>query len=152
MAAPTTTVIAFDIGGVIINQHNDEPIENSLESIIKLSENPSYVVIFISKCKDDHKQKSNIWLKNHKLSHIRTYYCLECEDKIKIAKDNKVDVMIDDRMQVLRTFPSSIIKIWFCPDSKKIEGAQKFQPEFINSVSVARSWKEIMELIEQIQA
>jgi hypothetical protein len=60
--------------------------------------------------------------------------------------------MIDDRMQVLSTFPSSIIKIWFCLDPKKIEGAKKYQPDFINSVRIARSWKEIVELVEEIQA
>jgi hypothetical protein len=93
-----------------------------------------------------------MWLEKHNLSHIRVYYCLEYGEKVKIANDNKVNIMIDDRMQVLCTFPSSIIKIWFCSDPKKIEGARKFQPDFINSVRIARNWKEVVELVEEIQA
>ena len=39
MSAHPITVIASDIGGVIRNMVNDEPIENSIESITKLAEN-----------------------------------------------------------------------------------------------------------------
>jgi hypothetical protein len=151
MSAHPITIIACDIGGVIKDHTNDEPIENAVESMIKLSENPSNMVILISKCGDKYKEKSNMWLEKHNLSHIRTYYCLEYGEKVKIANDNNVNIMIDDRMQVLCTFPSSIIKIWFCLDPKKIEGAKKYQPDFINSVRIARSWKEIVQLVEEIQ-
>jgi uncharacterized HAD superfamily protein len=151
MSARPITVIACDIGGVIKNHVNDQPIENAVESVIKLSENTSNMVIFISKCNDKYKEKSTMWLEQHNLSHIRTYYCLEYGEKVKIANDNNVNIMIDDRMQVLSTFPSSIIKIWFCSDPKKIEGAKKFQPDFINSVRLARSWTEVIELVEEIQ-
>ncbi|CAF2144951.1 unnamed protein product, partial [Rotaria magnacalcarata] len=150
MSAHPITVIACDIGGVIKNQVNDEPIEGAIKSVIQLSENTSNIVIFISKCKDSYKQKSNAWLATYNLSHIRTHYCLEYDDKVKIANDNKVNIMIDDKMQVLRTFPSSIIKIWFCSDPKKIEGARKFQSDFINTVRIAQSWEEVLELIEAI--
>jgi uncharacterized HAD superfamily protein len=152
MSAHPITVIACDIGGVIKETLNDEPIENAVESVIKLSENTSNMIIFISKCKDSYKQKSNMWLEKHNLSYIRAYYCLEYGEKVKIANDNNVNIMIDDRMQVLCTFPSSIIKIWCCSDPKKIEGAKKFQPEFINSVRIAGNWKETVELIEEMQA
>lgn len=152
MSAQSGIVIACDIGGVIKNQINDEPIESAVECLIKLSQSPSNAIIFISKCKDSYKQKSNMWLEQYNLSHIRAYYCLEYDEKIKIANDNNVNVMIDDKMQVLRSFPMSITKIWFCSDPKKIEGAQKFQPDFLNSVRIARSWEEIMEIIEQIKS
>ena len=152
MSIRSITVIACDIGGVVRNQLNDEPFENAIESVIKLSEDTSSQFIFISRCKDSYKEKSNNWLKNYNLSHINTYYCLEYDDKIEIANENKVHIMIDDRMQVLRSFPSSIIKIWFCLDPKKIDGAQKFQPDFINSVHIAQSWKEVMNLIEEIKS
>jgi hypothetical protein len=74
---------------------------------------------------------------------------LEYDDKVKIANDNNVNIMIDDRMQVLRTFPSSILKIWFCSDPKKILGAQTFQPDFINSVHIAQTWEEIIYFVNQ---
>ena len=150
MAARPITVIACDIGGVVKNHLTDEPIEGAVESLIKLSENPSNVVIFISKCKDSYKPKTTMWLEKHNLSHIKLFYCLEYGEKVPIAKDNSVDVMIDDRMQVLQCFPSSIIKIWFCSDPKKIEGARKFQPDFINSVRIAGNWTEVIQLLEEI--
>lgn len=151
MSARPITVIACDIGGVVKNQLNDEPIENAIESLIKLSEDKSNQVIFISKCKDSYKEKTNTWLEKYNLSHIKMYYCLEYEEKVKIATDNNVNVMIDDRMQVLRHFPSSIIKIWLCSDRDKIKGAQKYQPDFIDSVRLAQSWREIIDLIEEIK-
>ena len=151
MSAHPITVIACDIGGVVKNQLTDEPIENAIESVLKLSEDTSNQVIFISRCKDSYKEKSNLWLEKYNLSHIKTFYCLEYEDKIKIANDNHVNVMIDDRMQVLRTFPSPIVKIWFCSDPKKIEGARKFQPDFIDLVRIAQNWEEIIDLIEEIK-
>ncbi|CAF1434945.1 unnamed protein product [Adineta ricciae] len=151
MSAHPITVIACDIGGVIRNVQNDEPIENAVESVIKLAQNPLNRVIFISKCKDNYKQSSNMFLERHNLSHIPTYYCLEYGDKINIADNNHVNIMIDDRMQILSTFPSSIVKIWFCSDIKKIEGARKFQPDFFDSVRIARSWTDVMEIIEETQ-
>lgn len=152
MNAHRTIVIACDIGGVIKNQVNDQPIENAVESIITLSQNSLNRIIFISKCKESYQQKSGTWLEKYNLSHIKAYYCLEYDEKIKIAEDNKVDIMIDDKMQVLRTFPSSVIKIWFCSDSNKIEGARKFQPDFINSVRIARDWNDIVQIINEIHA
>lgn len=151
MSAHPITVIACDIGGVIRNNVDDEPIENAVESVIKLAENPSNRVIIISKCKDSYKQGSIEWLEKHNLSHIPTYYCLEYGEKVKIANDNNVNIMIDDRMQILSTFPSSIIKIWFCSDTKKIEGAKKFQPDYFHSVRIAGSWIDVLEIIEEIQ-
>ncbi|CAF0952604.1 unnamed protein product [Didymodactylos carnosus] len=151
MSTSPVTVIACDIGGVLRNQQNDEPIENALDSIRKLSENKSIRIILISKCKERYAEKSNTWLKTNNLSHIETYFCLEYEEKVKIATDNKVNVMIDDRMQVLRNFPSSIIKIWFCSDRTKIDGAKRFQPDFVDSVRIAQNWEQIVQIVEEIQ-
>ena len=99
MSNPPITTIGCDIGGVIKNQQTDDPIEDAVESLIKLSDTASNTVVFISKCKDSYKEKSNLWLREHNLSHIRTYYCVEYGDKVQIALDNKVNIMIDDRMQ-----------------------------------------------------
>jgi uncharacterized HAD superfamily protein len=145
-------VIGCDIGGVLKDQVTDAPIDDGVESVLKLSNNTSNMLIFISKCKDSYKQKSNMWLEKHNLSHIKTHYCLEYIEKVKIAHENQVKIMIDDKMQVLSNFPSSTIKIWFCSNPKNIEGARKFQPDFVNSVRIAGSWREVIELIENIRA
>ena len=146
----SSNVIACDIGGVVKNNATDQEIDDAVESIINLSKDPSKTVIFISKCRDKFKEKSTAWLKDHHLSHIPVYYCLEWDEKVKLAQDHHVRVMIDDRMQVLKNFPASIIKIWFCSDTKKIEGARKFQPEFVDSVRLAGNWSEILQIIDDI--
>lgn len=151
MSARPITVIACDIGGVVKNHVTDQPFENAIESVSKLADDTSNQFIFISKCKDNYQEKTNNWLKNYNLSHIKTYYCLEYDEKIKIAHENNVNVMIDDRMQVLRSFSASIIQIWFCLDQKKIDGARKFQPDFINSVRIAQNWNEVLNIIEEIK-
>ena len=151
MSARPITVIACDIGGVIKDQVTDTPIENAVEGLIQLSKDPTNTVIFISKCKESYQRKSSLWLEEHHLSHLRAYYCLEYDEKVKIAHDNGVHVMIDDRMQVLSTFPSSMIKIWFCSDPKKLQGARRFQPDFVNAVRIARTWTEVLQLLAEIK-
>ena len=152
MSARSTTVIACDIGGVIRDQVTDAPIEDAVQALIRLSKDETNTVILISKCKEHYKQKSKLWLEEHNLSHLRALYCLEYGEKVKIAHDNQVNMMIDDRMQVLSTFPPSIIKIWFCSDPKKIQGARKFQPDFVNAVRIARDWTEVLQVIAEIKA
>lgn len=152
MSARSTTVIACDIGGVIRDQATDAPIENGVEALISLSEDVTNTVILISKCKDHYKQKSTLWLEENNLSHLRVFYCLEYGEKVKLAHDNQVNVMIDDRMQVLSTFPPSITKIWFCSDPKKIQGAQRYQPDFVNAVRIARNWTDVLQVIAELKA
>ena len=151
MATRPAIVIGCDIGGVVKNHTNDEPFEGAIESVTRLSEDSSVRFIFISKCRDHYQEKTTNWLQQYNLSHIEKHYCLEYEEKVKICHDNGVNVMIDDRMQVLRNFPDTVIKIWVCSDPKKIEGARRFQPEFINSVRIAANWQEILDLIEVIK-
>lgn len=143
-------VIACDIGGVVKDNTTDQPIEDAIESVTKLANDPTKHFIFISKCNEKYKQKSTSWLTDHHLSHIPRYYCLEWDEKVKIAEDHHVNVMIDDRMQVLRSFPPSVTKIWLCSDPKRIEGARKFQPDFFDSVRIARSWPEILQIIDEV--
>jgi uncharacterized HAD superfamily protein len=137
--------IACDIGGVVKNLINDEPIEGAVESIKLLEE--KHKIIFISKCKESYKDKILKWLKEHNLDNITIYFCEDYKDKIQIAENNKINVMIDDKMQVLCTFPKSIKKIWFS-DDKKIEGAKKYQPYFYNSVQIAKKWTDIIKLLK----
>lgn len=151
MASNPILVIACDIGGVIKNQATDEPINDALESIEKMTHDSTNEILFISKCKESYKENSNLWLANHKLSNLKVFYCLEYGEKVKIAETNGVRIMIDDKMQVLRTFPASVIKIWFCSDAKNIEGARRHQPEFLQSVRLAQSWTEVLEIIQEIK-
>jgi len=93
------------------------------------------------------------WLKKYKLDNIPVIFCESYDDKLRIATENKVDVMIDDKIQVLHSFPPSIKKIWFCSDSKKINGTKKFQPEIYRQLVIAGIgilWKRISLLLNNI--
>lgn len=138
-------IIGSDIGGVIKNLLTDNPIDNSIECINKLAK--TNTLILISKCKETYKEHTIKWLEKVNLNHIKTFFCEEYEDKIKIANDNNISIMIDDKMQVLNKFPDTILKIWFCNDNNKILGAKRFQPDFFNSVKIAKNWNDIMAII-----
>jgi hypothetical protein len=134
-------IIACDIGGVMRNMINDEPIDGSIEGIKLLS--LEHKVIFISKCKDSYKQKMNDWLKKYELSHIPIYFCESYGEKNKIALDNGVEIMIDDRISVLQSMSKTIKKIWFCDDKQKINGTKKFNPELFKELILVRRWEEL---------
>ena len=139
-------IIGCDIGGVIRNMVNDQPIDNGIETLYKLSINNK--IIFISKCKEAYKEKVTLWLKKYKLDHFPIFFCESYDDKAKIAEDNKIDIMIDDKIQVLRNFPTKIKKIWFCSDMKKLAGTKKHQPELFNIFIITISWNEIAKYFE----
>lgn len=144
-------IIGCDIGGVVKNQSNDLPIFNAIESLKKLEEN--YKIIFISKCKDSYRLKTQEWLKKYQLDKFDTFYCLDCKDKIGIAIEQNVTIMIDDKIQVLSHFNRNdvdILKIWLCDEEKKIAGTRKFQPELFASLRLATNWNEVTEIINTI--
>ena len=89
-------------------------------------------------------------VKDNKLDKFPTYFCYEFGDKIGIAVDHRVAVMIDDKLQVLKTFNENIIKIWFCDDQKKIDGMRKYQPELLNSVRLAYNWNQVLDIIDNM--
>ncbi len=140
-------IIGCDIGGVIRNQIDNTPIEDSIDTLKKLSETSK--IIFISKCKEAYLTSSQEWLKSHGLDSFQTFYCPDYKDKIIIASKENVSIMIDDKIQVLKTFNNEIYKIWFCSDSKRILGLKKFQPEIFESINLATSWKEVAHLINE---
>ena len=135
-------LIACDIGGVIKDQVTGQPINGAVDSIRKLQDNNQ--VIFISKCKANTMATTDEWLRKHGLSDIKVYYCTDYSQKAVIASQQKVDVIIDDKMQVLQAFPDSIKKLWFCNKKENIEGAIKHQPEFIRSVTVVQNWDDVL--------
>lgn len=139
-------IIACDIGGVIKNLINDEPIDDAIAGIKQLS--LKHTIIFISKCKDNYAIKTTEWLKKHQLDSFSIYYCEEYKDKIIIANKYKVEVMIDDKLQVLSTFPNHIKCLWFCSDIKKIQGTKKHQPHLLQFIQIVHTWDDIVRTID----
>lgn len=142
-------VIGCDIGGVVRNYQNSSPINKSVEILTELSKN--YEINFISKCKDSYKESSEKWLKENGLDKFKRHYCLEYADKVQIAAQNNVSIMIDDKIQVLSKFNNNVLKIWFCDDLKKISGTKKHQPELFETLKLATSWDEVLEIINNLK-
>lgn len=141
-------IIGCDIGGVVKNHIDDEPIDDAIRIIKNLS--IEHTIIFISKCRDNYAIKTTEWLKKHQLNCFPIYFCEDYKDKIAIANKYKVEVMIDDKMQVLSTFPDEIHRIWFCSDMKKIQGTQKYQPQLLRSVQIASTWTDIASILKKL--
>lgn len=138
-------MIACDIGGVMRDMITDDPIDGSIEGIKKMAS--LHKVIFISKCKDSYKEKMNQWLKKYDLSNIPIYFCESYGEKNKIALDNNVHIMIDDRIAVLQSMSPAIKKIWFCNDKQKIDGTKKHNPLLFSSLILIRNWNELITFI-----
>lgn len=139
-------VIGIDIGGVYRDLQTGLIMDNAFEIINEII-NLGHKVYFISKCKPQMEININEWLKSVCLEHIPIFFCREYTEKLEIGNKLKIDMMIDDKMQVLSLFPDTVKKIWYCTDHAKIEGTRKYQPEFLSSVSLVQSWYEIKDII-----
>lgn len=138
--------IACDIGGVLRNLSTGLPIADAIDTILELNETNK--VILISKCGPCFIAKITAWLEEYGLSSLPIFYCENYEDKVRIAAEQGVQVIIDDKIQVLRHFPGTVLKIWFCEEEQKIQGTMKHQPEFVASLKLARFWIEIPSILE----
>ena len=122
-------VIAFDLGGVIFSTRNDTNIfsQNYIETelnpgisdiIRTLHRDKKNKLIIISKAFPNNARKSKEILSYNDIDHLfnSIIFCEEISEKAEIAQAMKVDVMIDDRQDVLNFFPEGIKTILFKPD------------------------------------
>lgn len=122
-------VIAFDLGGVIFSSHNDTNIfsQNYIETelnpgisdiIHTLHRDKKNKLIIISKAFQNNARKSKEILSYNDLDFLfnSIIFCEDISEKADIAQAMKVDVMIDDRQDVLNFFPEGIKTILFRPD------------------------------------
>ena len=127
--------IAFDLGGVIFSSDNNIFSERYLETeltpgiydvILKLAKIENVKLIIISKAFPTNAKKSKDILKLYGLD---DYFnsIIFCEDNISkavIAKAMCVNVMIDDKKEVLDCFEKSIKTILFkASDVNKLESS-----------------------------
>ena len=126
---PKFKVIAFDLGGVVFSTHNDTNIfsQNYIETelnpgisdiIQTLHRDKKNKLIIISKAFPNNARKSKEILSYNDLDFLfnSIIFCEDISEKAEIAKAMKVDVMIDDRQDVLNFFPEGIKTILFKPD------------------------------------
>lgn len=74
-------------------------------------------------------------------------YCETFEGKIDLALKNKINYMIDDKMEVLSILPEHINKIWFCPE-KNYDVNEKDLSK-VNAILV-KNWEEIMKIFANL--
>lgn len=141
-------VIGCDIGGVVRNNVTGEPILNSRRAIRAVVK-AGHQVVFISKCKENYAERSRQWLLENKLDEYPLHFCLDYAEKVPIGQLLGIQVMIDDKSQVLNHFPNdgSVLKLWFCGDSQKVSGMYKFTPEFFDTTRHVTSWEQIYSII-----
>lgn len=111
--------IAFDLGGVIFEVHNDNRLfkRNYLETtlsdgmydlIVSLSQEPRVKLIIISKAYPTNARKSKEILNMYGLTDCfnSIIFCEKNSAKYPIARAMGVDLMIDDKEEVLEPFDS----------------------------------------------
>ena len=56
--------------------------------------------------------------------------------------------MIEDKIQVLKTFSDEFMKIWLCDDEKKICGTRKHQSGLYEELNHATNWQQVIRFID----
>ena len=121
--------IAFDLGGVIFSVDNNIFSDNYIETeltagiydlLMYLHKKPDVKLIIISKAFPNNAKKSKEILKLYGLDIIfnSIIFCEFNNKKAEIARAMNVNIMIDDKKEVLDCFDKSIKTILF--DSNKI--------------------------------
>ena len=116
--------IAFDLGGVIFSSDNnifsDKYLETELtpgiyDLILELSKTENVKLIIISKAYLTNAKKSREILKMYGLDDYfnSIIFCEDNKSKASIAKSMGVNIMIDDKKEVLDHFEKSIKTILF---------------------------------------
>lgn len=118
--------IAFDLGGVIFQESNDTNIfsnnylditiqPNMFHILEELNKKKYIKLIIISKAFPNNAKKSKEILKNYRLDDYfnSIIFTEKNENKAKIAQAMDVNIMIDDKEEVLKHFPDNIKTILF---------------------------------------
>ena len=119
--------IAFDLGGVIFSVDNNIFSNNYIETeltegiydlLMYLHKKPNIKLIIISKAFPNNAKKSKEILKLYGLDIIfnSIIFCEFNNKKAEIAKAMDVNIMIDDKKEVLEYFDKSIKTILFNSD------------------------------------
>ena len=122
--------IAFDLGGTIFSNHNDNRFfkKNYLETtlsvgiydlIVDLSKDPTIKLIIISKAFPASAKKSKEILDQYDLTKYfnSIIFCEKNDSKYPIAKAMGVDLMIDDKIEVLEPFAGDISTFLYNPQT-----------------------------------
>lgn len=144
-------IIGCDIGGVVKQITRDDPMDDAIATLFRLRD-AGHKIIFISKCGPSYASKTVEWMAVHGLDSFKIVFCENYAEKVVLASKFGVEAMIDDKMVVLKHFPATkYTRFWFCTEQKNIDGAQKYDPEFINTVQLVQSWADIEGALRSIE-
>lgn len=144
--------IGIDIGWTIkgFKPHNDKniPSPGSFDIITELIQR-NHNIFLISKVNSEQKQKVEEWLKIHDFFNItkvkpeNLYFCFERKDKSLFVKALNIDIMIDDRPEVLVHLPYNTTKILINPDIEDL----KLYKNQLDDIRLVSNWYQIANFI-----
>ncbi len=145
--------IGVDIGGVVKSLTTEDPIDDAIETLFRLAQN-GHSIDFISKCGLNYAQSTLELLAKWKLDCFPIHFCPTYPEKVKIAEKLNIDLMIDDKMVVLKFFENSPInttckRIWFNPEQKNIQGVRTHDRAFFDSVTIVYGWSEVEDICSE---
>jgi hypothetical protein len=155
-----TRRLGVDIGKVIIGNDTANPsksifgkeflecpeIEGAIDTLGSLGSVAwRSQVYLVSKCDIGIQERTLLWLEEHDF-YARTgiekehvYFCRQRSEKATIASRLLLTQFIDDKIDVLKSMPSSVWgKILFAPD-KKVEPR--------SDMAIAKSWQEVSDIL-----
>ena len=144
-SSPARLSIGCDIGGVVKEMNSNQPLPGALPALAHLQLHCD--VVFVSKCSETYSRITREWLSENSLEHVPIFFCEDYEGKLPICAANRISIMIDDKIKVLKFFPATFTKIWLCDDDQKIMGLQQHDPMVFQSVQLARSWSDVLSFL-----
>jgi hypothetical protein len=140
--------IGIDIGwtlkGVRAEYSKNRTAPNSFETIRKLVKRGD-TVYFISKCNSSQKAEVEQWIKEVDLfkqtntNPENLYFCFERKDKSLFVKALDIQIMIDDRTEVMAHLNPMVVKVLLDPELSEYE---TYKHRLCNT-TVVKNWYEI---------
>lgn len=99
-------------------------------------------IFIISKVNSEQRERAQKWLKKVKffektgVKPENLYYCFEKRDKAMFVKSLKINVMIDDRAEVMLHLPKKVRKLLICPERDELREFGKGIP----NMKIVNEW------------
>ena len=136
--------LGWTIRGVRIENNRDKIAPNSLETIRKLVDRGDNIY-FISKVNSTQKENMEQWIKDINLFEStqtnpnNLYFCFERKDKSLFVKALNIQIMIDDRTEVMAHLNPLVVKFLLAPEQNEYN-QYKYR---LTNTNVVNDWFEI---------
>jgi len=140
--------LGWTIKGVRMTGDRNKIAPDSFRVLKRLIDRGDKIFI-ISKVNSEQKERAEKWLKDVRffeetgINPDNLYFCFEKRDKAMFVKSLDIDVMIDDRAEVMKHLPTKVLKFLITPE---IDELRKFQDDLRN-FRLVYHWSEIEEVL-----